>query len=65
MNCPNLLYSGDLNNKHLNNELLLIRYSDVRYLNGSGIQTTIRVPVQYSNGVPNTGQNLVGYSNGI
>ena len=27
--------SGDLNNKHLNSKLSLVRYSDVQYLNGS------------------------------
>ena len=32
--CGNI-YSGDLNNEHLNNQLLLVRYSGVQYSNGS------------------------------
>ena len=38
------MYSGDLNNEHLNNEFLLVRYSDVWYLNGSSV---FRPPFEY------------------
>ena len=34
-------YSVDLNREHLNNKLLLVRYWDVQYLNGSSVTTTL------------------------
>ena len=41
-------YSEDLNNEHLNNELSLVRYSDVRYSNGSSVY---RPPFEYRSGI--------------
>ena len=41
-------YSGDLNNKYLNNELTLVWYSDVRYSNGSSV---FRPPFKYQPGI--------------
>ena len=48
------LDSGDLNNQHLNDKLLLVQYSDVRYSNG-GLNTQLN-SVWYSNGI-----QILGY----
>ena len=45
---PIIVYSGDLNNEHLNNGLLLVWYSDVRYSNGSLV---FRPPFEYWSGI--------------
>ena len=38
------MYRGDLNTEHLNNELLLVQYPYVRFLNGGAV---FRSPFEY------------------